>query len=116
MQRRDFLKGTGLLLLGLTPLMLPQFQTLVANALLGPEAELGSQRFRGARHGQILESLDGGKSWQPRVNFGEHCSVLQLFERGGQLYARLGVQGFGFYLSSKDGRAWYTVDRFSTRA
>jgi hypothetical protein len=65
--------------------------------------------LRGTPQGRILESLDGGLSWQPIANFGPHCAILQVSEDRDALRATLGVLGHTFDLRSRDGRTWLTV-------
>ncbi len=113
MRRRDFLRGAGRAL----------FAALIAAVAPGPlagaahDASPGrglasptGRRFRGTPQGMILESLDGGLSWQPRANFGPPCAVVGVFEAPDGIVAQLRVQGHHFWLSSQDGRVWRTTD------
>jgi hypothetical protein len=60
--------------------------------------------------GQIFESLDSGKTWQPQANFGKQCSIQEIYERNGKIYAQVGIRGYGFVVESRDGRTWYTLN------
>jgi hypothetical protein len=110
MDRRIFLKGMAV---GLGVFAFPSFQTgSLLNASSGfVEASVLGRLFRGTRDGQILESLDHGRTWNPIANFGNHCSIRAILERETEIYTEVGLQGYSFYLRSPDARTWYTVDR-----
>ncbi len=112
LNRRDFLKvmaqisTTGLTLALLAGL--PARMSL--NVSPAPvQAEALGRKFRGTSDGRVFESLDGGRTWQLIANFGEHCSILTLFERQSQVYAQIGVQGYSFLVRSPNARLWYTA-------
>ncbi len=106
--RRDFLKGvTQSAWVTAAALLLPQPQ---AGPPAGAEASVGGRRFRGTPQGRILESLDEGRTWRSVAYFGAHCSIAQIFESQGYLYANVRVQGHGFTLRSLDARNWRTID------
>ncbi len=110
MNRRSFLIGIAQLTLGgIVVAGLPG--RLIASVLAAnPEARALGRSFKGTRDGQILESLDNGKTWQRCADFGQRCSIVALREREGQLYVQVGVQGHSFYLRSSDAHKWYTVE------
>lgn len=65
--------------------------------------------LRGMPDGRLLESRDDGQSWQKIRDFGSHCAVLALVERGSLLYAKVGLKNYSFLLKSADARAWRTA-------
>jgi hypothetical protein len=67
------------------------------------------KKYRGTRDGRVLESVDGGQTWQQVANFGSHCSVRALSAGRGQIQAQIGVAGYKFVLTSTDARVWRTV-------
>ena len=112
MNRRAFIKtiaaGTvaGTILVTTTPI-----KTILA-AILSPgpvQLKLKDKLLQGTREGRILESRDAGKTWQPLFNFGSHCAILELVERKGLVYARVGVLQYSFVVQSTDGRTWLTT-------
>lgn len=113
MNRRAFLKtlaaGTvaGTILVTTTPV-----RTILA-ALISPgpvHLNLKDRLLQGTPDGRIFESRDEGKTWQPLFNFGGHCAILELAERNGLIYARVGVLQYSFVVKSTDGRTWHTVN------
>ena len=111
MNRRSFLIRIAQVTLGgIVAAALPG-SLIAAVRAADPETAALGKLFRGTRQGQVLESLDGGQTWHPRANFGKHCAILALRERGGQLYVQVGVQRNSFYLRSSDARTWYTVEQ-----
>ena len=111
MNRRSFLIGIAKVTLsGIAVAALPG-SLMAAVRLADPEAIALGKLFKGTRNGRVLESLDGGQTWQPRANFGKHCAVLALVERQGQLWAQIGLQGYSFFLTTSDARTWYTVEQ-----
>lgn len=112
MNRRDFLKETaGLSLAGLATLVWPvlQLSALAGQASIAVQAQVKGRLLRGTRDGLILESVDGGKTWQQVANFGKHCAILSINEQRGQVYAQVGVTAYQFALKSQDARTWYTT-------
>jgi hypothetical protein len=103
MDRRGFFKGavSASLAVGLA-VLLPKVQTSAAS----PQASVTSSRFRGSSDGRIYELSADGMTWQPRANFGAHCAIPEVYERGGKVYAKLVVQGHAFTIGSLDGRRW----------
>lgn len=103
MHRRDFLRGTaGAALAVGVGMLLPgaRASALSAEATISP-------RFRGSSDGRIYELGDDGETWQPRANFGKHCAIPEVYERGGKVYARVAVEGHTFIIQSSDGRKWH---------
>jgi hypothetical protein len=113
MNRRVFIKSVTLsTLAGLAAISMP---TLQASAgLTPPPAEIQvkalGRLLRGTRDGQMFESLDGGANWRTLTNFGPDYAVLEIQQRRGALYARLGFRRFNFVLTSVDGRTWRTAN------
>jgi hypothetical protein len=113
MNRRAFIKGVALSsLAGFAAISTP---TLQASAgLTSPPAEVQvktpGRMVKGTRAGQLFESLDGGSSWRPLVNFGPQYPILEIQQRQGALYARVGFQRYSFLLKSADGHTWRTVN------
>ncbi len=84
----------------------------VAAAVLTPrpvESTFKGGRLRGTADGRVLESRDNGQTWQETAFFGSHCAVLDLMERNGQIYAKIGLRNLTFTLSSPDARVWRTL-------
>ena len=109
MDRRDFLRGAvgASLAVGLVALQ-PSVQRRAASA----QANGVPPRFMGSSDGRIYELSEDGRTWQPRANFGKHCAITEVFERGGKVYATVEVQAHAFAVQSLDGRGkWYTLDR-----
>ena len=113
MNRRAFIKGVALSsLAGVAAISMPTLQA--SASLTPPPAEVRVNALgrivKGTRDGQVFESLDGGSSWQALVNFGPQCPILEIQQRQGALYARVGFQRYSFLLKSADGRTWRTVN------
>jgi hypothetical protein len=106
MQRRDFLKLSGVALGAM--LLQPGFFDRVGAAPI--ETQARGLRFRGSR-GEILHSTDAGKTWQLHTRLGPDYEILDLFtDYAGRVYAQVGFQGFIFHLSlSENGKQWVTV-------
>jgi len=108
MNRRELLKVAATTTLALAAgVVLSDWRSPQASAVA---ATARGRRLRGTDHGQLLESLDGGVSWQVIAEFGEHCAIREIVERGEQIYLRLEVLGHPFFLRSADARTWRTVD------
>lgn len=100
MNRRSFLIGIAQVsLAGLLAAAAPR--TILATP--------AGRMLRGTGHGKLYESQDGGQTWQQIVNFGPQYTVLDLFERRGSFYARLGFDKYSFLLQSSDGLTWWTA-------
>ncbi len=122
MNRRLFLQGIALASLVAAGGMLPKpaYGELPANSLAGPAPGVRDlaapprtilgRLLRGTADGKVLESLDGGATWQRIANFGELCSVARLSEQNSEIHARVFLQGNIFTLHSADGRVWRTAD------
>lgn len=106
MQRRDFLKLSGIALGAM--LLRPGFFNRVGAAPI--ETQSRGLRYRGHR-GDILFSTDAGKTWQLHIRLGPDYEVLDLFtDFAGRVYAQVGFQGFIFHLTlSETGKQWLTV-------
>ena len=103
--RRSFMQAAGLTTgaLLLTPVV-----AQAAGGDSGAQADALGKKYRGTRDGRVLESVDGGRTWQQVASFGPHCAVHTLSNRQGQLRVRIGVQGYSFALISTDARLWRT--------
>jgi hypothetical protein len=118
MNRREFLiRAAQVPLIGLLAALLPgevaaagQNRTLASRTW----ATAFGRLFKGTSDGEILESLDGGMSWQRAVNFGEGYAVNVLSQEADLLYARVDFASGSFHLKSADGRTWYTLDYIPT--
>jgi hypothetical protein len=80
-----------------------------ADSYSSAQTDALGKKYRGTRDGRVLESVDGGRTWQQVASFGSHCAVQALSNRQGQLRARIGVQGYSFALISADARLWRTT-------
>jgi hypothetical protein len=120
MNRRDFLRGAAgaALAFGLAALQpgkRASSQSPQAGAP-GTQASAVTPRFRGSSDGRIYELSQDGVTWQPRANFGKHCAITEVVERGGKVVARIEVQGHPFIVQSPDGRRWHALDWVPVRA
>jgi hypothetical protein len=106
--RRELLLGAASVALMLTArAVVPPLRSQAADA---SEAKIGGRRLRGTDTGQILESLDDGKSWQTVMRLDPRCAVRGFTEHQAQVYARVVVRDQTFFLRSPDARTWHTVD------
>ncbi|GAP12611.1 hypothetical protein LARV_00347 [Longilinea arvoryzae] len=84
----------------------------VTAAVLAPQPvdlAFNGRLLRGTADGRVLESGDNGQTWQQTADFGSHCAVLDLMERDGQVFAKVGLRNMHFTLSSPDARVWRTL-------
>jgi len=113
MNRRDFLHSAATVSLAtLVGVGVPGLRAATAGESLsgnGGQVAPSGGRFKGTPYGRIFESLDGGKTWQLRADFGAHCAIPEVFESQGKIYARIMVQGYSFLIKSSDARFWYTT-------
>lgn len=114
MNRRNFLKGIvgaiwTALAIGVSGLPLIA-RSAAAQVLL--QSRLLQRTFQGTRDGRILESLDGGATWQEIAKFGSHCSIQALLEGQGKVFAQISVQGHSFLIATADARTWRMIDGF----
>jgi hypothetical protein len=118
MNRRDFLKTVAQTsLTAIAVVALPQLRgSTRSTSPIDVRTVAGSRKLLGASDGRILESLDRGKTWLPRANFGEQCSILDIYERNGKIYAQVGIGRYSFVVESRDGRTWYTLNWVPQRA
>ena len=109
MNRRSLLKKLAFsTLAGLTVVAAPSVMRWLPSNVSAQLNVLG-HAVQGTRDGLVRASQDGGKTWQPWMNFGPHCAVQSFAERDGLLYAQVGIQGFSFWVKTGDGRTWLTV-------
>ena len=104
--RRNFLKMAGL---AAGALLLMPNSAQSASSYFSAYAEAFGRKYRGTRDGLVLESIDGGKTWQQVANFGSHCAVQALRVQRSALQAQIGVGAYEFALTSADARKWHTV-------
>jgi uncharacterized protein (DUF1501 family) len=114
MNRRDLLKAATAAGLSLVALSLAPHGALTSSRVV--EAAALGRILRGTTDGRVLESLDGGASWQLVANFGASCAITRIAERGGRAHARIAVAGHEFDLHSTDARMWRTAEALETRA
>lgn len=112
LNRRHFLKAMAVTTGALAGIAITSSPIkAIATALIFPSPvrlSIKGKILQGTQDGQILESTDAGKTWQKIANFGSHCSILDLMERGGLVYVQVGLQNHSFVLRSTDGRTWLT--------
>jgi hypothetical protein len=72
------------------------------------QAMVASRLYRGTSTGQILGYSAEGAPWDVKVNLGPEYTVLGVYQRGDQLYAKVQYRDFVFFLKSSDGTTWYT--------
>ena len=105
MERRRFLKWTGLALLGLLA---------VPHAVFAKSPTVTSTngvQYHADRQGRIYVSRDSGRTWRVHTNLGRGYWVRRLaLDRAGRVTARVGFGGrdFGLVLS-RDERSWRTT-------
>jgi hypothetical protein len=109
LNRRDFLKFTGIVLASGVVLSNHQAIEQVFRLVVDAQIRFGKQLLRGTSEGTILSSSDDGATWNKLVGFGEAHPILQFEQRDEQVYANLGVGSHNFWLRSHDGRKWFTV-------
>jgi hypothetical protein len=110
MNRRDFLnRVVQMSLAAMAAVMLPQLRSSARGASpIDIRTSAGGKELLGTLDGRIFESLDSGKTWQPRANFGKQCSIMDIYERSGKLCAHVGVGRYSFVAESRDVRTWHT--------
>ena len=115
LNRREFLK-TGLLAAGTAAAapLLSAFNRLPAG--LNGAAMMGTKMYRGTQDGRVLESSDGGNTWQQIANLGPAYAVESVQYTQGVLLASAIFQGRAFRLKSVDGRRWYTLEWTAPRS
>lgn len=67
-------------------------------------------KYKGTRDGKILESTDGGRTWQVVANFGKEYSIRAVVRRRRNLVATLKQRRHSFEIKSLDARTWYTME------
>ncbi len=108
LNRRDFLKFAGLVL---ASGVLPAYPTIKDGVRLfaDPQVRFGSNLIKGTTYGAILASSDEGKTWKQVANLGEQHAILQLEQKGGQIYANMSLGSHDFWLKSADACKWLTA-------
>jgi hypothetical protein len=109
LNRRDFLKLTGLVLSAGAVLSTTQAIEHGARLFADPQILFDKDLIRGTSDGTILSSSDDGKTWNKLVGFGKCHPILQLAQKDEQIYADLSLGSHHFWLRSADGREWFTV-------
>ena len=117
MNRRAFFKKVmgAAALAGMTLAVRPEVRAW-ASFLPGQASarlKFSGRQLQGTSNGRLLESLDGGLTWQKIADFGSHCSIQAIQERQGLLYLRIGLLQYHFFLQSADGRRWLTAADFA---
>lgn len=107
MQRRDFLKFSGLLSAALFLQLIPQEKMILHPV----EAQVGDKHYRGTSDGDIYESSDTGRTWQLHTRLGHQYSIMDLIvDSSKRVYARVGYLGHSFPLTlSTNGTHWNTL-------
>ncbi len=107
MNRRDFLKLSGVASLALIAKLAPSAGKI---PVFQPEGTVSGKLYRGVSGGKIYISEDQGKSWKLHTNFGDEVSILGFSERPGGLVAHLSYQSSPFDIRlAKNGKLWMTV-------
>jgi hypothetical protein len=111
LSRRNFIRAAGLMTgaLLLSPWPLAGAGGSMAARPVNTVVKVPGKEYLGTADGLIYESVDGGQSWQRVANFGQHCAVLTLRERQGQIHARIGLKDQYFTLTSANARTWHTA-------
>lgn len=113
MERREFLKMTGTVMLGATGLqVLSVGAAQAASPKIDPlQVELAGRLYRGTPDGKILVSADAGKTWTVHSDFSSHYSVSSLtVSKTGTLATVLGYQGWPIPLDCDvDQKSWWTA-------
>ena len=111
LSRRGFIRAAGLLTgaLLLSPWPVAGAGGSMAARPVNTVIKALGKEYLGTFDGLIYESADGGRSWQRVANFGQHCAVLTLRERQGQLQALIGLKDHHFDLTSANARTWRTA-------
>ena len=119
MERREFLRLTGTVVLGATGV---QVLGIGAAAAAGPrtdplQVDLGGRQFRGTSDGKILVSVDAGKTWAVHSDFSNQYSVSSLtVSKAGTLATVLGYRGLTIPLDCDvDQKSWWTADATNGR-
>jgi hypothetical protein len=103
MVRRVFLTVvTGAILGGMATLLLPRLAHATVN---GP-----ARILKGASSGQVLESLDGGNTWQVCADLGSDIVIQRLAQQDAQFFLRADFRGYNVVLKSPNGHTWYTSE------
>jgi hypothetical protein len=108
MNRRDFLKTSGLMFLTLMVQFNP-IHSLSKN--LPVEITANGLTLRGTPAGEIYTSHDGGVTWQLHTRLGCEYAITGLFLDGSQrIHARVAFGGRSFELAlAKDNKYWITI-------
>jgi hypothetical protein len=114
MNRRELLKAAAAAGLTLAAISLAPPGALSSTRSV--EAAALGRLLRGTHDGRVLESLDGGASWQTVANFGSGCQIVRLAESGGRAHVRIAVDSHTFDLHSADARTWRTAGAMESRA
>ncbi len=110
--RRNFLKVSGLTAGALAVLRLPPWVSLMldhgAQGVLQKEVSKNGRLYRGGDAGSIFTSQDQGQTWQLHSRFGPAYSIQNIFTGAdGRLYLQAGFQEYTFNLVlSKNEQAW----------
>jgi uncharacterized protein (DUF1501 family) len=114
MNRRELLKAAAAAGVSLAALSVGPRGGLTAARDV--EAAALGRVLRGTHDGRLLESLDGGASWQVVANFGAACAIVRIAERGGRATVTAAVGSHTFDLHSSDARTWRTRGALEGRA
>ena len=104
MHRRDFLRSTAAIAGGVAG-------ASVLGAATGATiagAATKARRYRGTRHGKVLYSDDGGRTWRLLTDFGPELDVQRVKEASKRVTAHVvyGRHGSFNLALQKDGRTW----------
>jgi hypothetical protein len=114
MNRREVLKAAIAAGFSLATLSLAPHGALSPTRIV--EAAALGRLLRGTHDGRVLQSLDGGASWQTVASFGPACQIVRLVESGGLAQMRIAVGSHTFDLHSRDARTWRTSGALESRA
>ncbi len=104
MHRRDFLRSTAAIAGGVAG---ASMVGATADAAVA-DAATRERRYRGTRHGKVLYSDDGGRTWELLTDFGPGLDVQRVRATSRHVTAHLvyGRHGSFNLALQKDGRTW----------
>jgi photosystem II stability/assembly factor-like uncharacterized protein len=103
LNRREFLTSLCSVPLGALALGAP--------AALAADAPATSSwpALKAGENGRLLESSDGGRTWQINADFGPEMTIVSITHDEQYAHLRLAFSGHEFTLISTDGKQWRTA-------
>jgi hypothetical protein len=109
MKRRQLLAGAVQLTAGVCLSAAFPSSAWAQGSSATPPCLPNSSPYKGTRDGKVLRYVAETGTWETCADFGARYRLMQVYQEGEWLCARLQFKGNQFVLKSPDGQRWYAL-------